>query len=335
MSTRYTQARTFLILLALVSTPSSFQTVAGKQAAAGAPQGQGALSLKLSGVDKPIKGAPYRFSLCAGRLLGPKEMSGPCNPADAAKTVGGTTQNLPIVFRLETTSFLPPGFTLDGFGVINGAPDADLSKLKTVRICAFQVGAIGTNFGSKCQELNFNGYKEVPKPQAQTTRAKSGGGGATAVKAGVLVGGGVGGAVVTKKALDSLKASQEEADRLKAEFDRLAGITGGTPTSGPTTTPSGFNGTYDFQFVFTNPGGDSTRTLPQFFRVNNGVITASDGSLSGSVTSAGAVTFVGPCPINNDPADYSGSLTTAGAGQGPYRCRTGGIARTWSVFNRR
>jgi hypothetical protein len=100
-------------------------------------------------------------------------------------------------------------------------------------------------------------------------------------------------------------------------------------------TSGGYDGTYDFAFVYTVSGAGNRQTmLSQFFRVNGGNITSSDGTLHGSVASSGAASFVGPCPINNDPADYVGNLSRSGNGEGTYRCRVGGISRTWSVYKR-
>lgn len=326
-TTRQPQAVALFLLTTLAVAPVLLQAAqrpapagAAQAPAAGAAQAPGALSLKLAGLPSPKKGQAYRFSLCTGMVLGPDDVSQVCNPGDAAG-VAGNAQNLPIVFRLETTSFLPPGFTLDGNGVINGAPGADLSKLKAVRICAFQVGGFGTNFASRCQQVDFRGLRMAqPAPKAG---GKAGGN--TALKAAVAGGVGLGGLIAVKKAMDGLKASTDEFNQA---------VNGGSTT---TTGSTGYNGTYDFQFVFTNPPPtpDTSKTLSQFFRVNNGVITASDGTLSGSVSSSGSATFVGPCPINNDPADFTGSLTTSGTGSGTYRCRTGGISRSWSVLNRR
>lgn len=171
MSGRYTYVRIVLVLslIALGSSPIAFQQP--RATSPGAGQGQGSPSFNLSGLPAPVKGQAYRFSLCLGRLLAANEVSRPCNPADAASTVSGAAQNLPIVFRLGTTSFLPPGFTLDGNGVINGAANADLSKLRNVGICAGQVGGIGTNLGNNCQQVDFNGLKKVQTPQTAPVNA--------------------------------------------------------------------------------------------------------------------------------------------------------------------
>jgi hypothetical protein len=96
----------------------------------------------------------------------------------------------------------------------------------------------------------------------------------------------------------------------------------------------GYDGTYDLQLSSATSSGLTTLTLPRFFRVNNGVVTSNDNTVNGTVTSSGATSFVGPCPLNNSPADYSGSLTTGGTGSGTYRCRVEPITREWKVFNR-
>jgi len=116
-------------------------------------------------------------------------------------------------------------------------------------------------------------------------------------------------------------------------------------TSAPVPAPASgtFDGTYDFSFMHTNAGApDSTVVLNRFFIVTNGRISASDGTLSGSATPigsgsfSGTATFVGPCPINNGLADYSGTINAGGGlktGLGSYTCRIGGISRSWRAYN--
>ena len=125
----------------------------------------------------------------------------------------------------------------------------------------------------------------------------------------------------------------------------ITGTLTATTTPAPVATPASgtFDGTYDFSFMHTNAGAaDSTVVLNRFFIVTNGRISASDGTLSGTVTPigtgslSGTATFVGPCPINNGLADYTGTINAGGglkAGGGSYTCRIGGISRSWRAYN--
>ena len=91
-----------------------------------------------------------------------------------------------MTFRLENGSFLPPGLHLDGFGVISGTTDVDLSKLN-VKICAIQLGGYGSNFNCQGQPVGFGkevvlGNTPAPPPAAAAT---GGGGGITALVTGL------------------------------------------------------------------------------------------------------------------------------------------------------
>ena len=81
-----------------------------------APTEHGDLSVNIAQMETPVKGQPFRFSLCSGASLATTTASGPCHAAEAAKTVGGAAQNSLIVFRLPIGSFLPPGLHLTGDG---------------------------------------------------------------------------------------------------------------------------------------------------------------------------------------------------------------------------
>jgi hypothetical protein len=156
-------------------------------------------------------------------------------------------------------------------------------------------------------------------PQGAQTIPKKGGGPVPRI---LIAGGAAAATAVTlAKVLPTLTPSIADSSSTGS------GSTGGSGVRG-------YDGTYDFQFSSATSSGPTTLTLPRFFRVNNGVVTSSDNAIKGTVTSSGATSFVGPCPLNNSPADYSGSITTGGTGSGTYRCRVEPIAREWKVFNR-
>lgn len=168
-----------------------------------------------------------------------------------------------------------------------------------------------------------------------TPAPKSGIGAGTIV---TIAGTAIGGAYAWKYYKDTMA----ESDALLQEFGNI-----GTPSSSPVpgttpTTPApptgvrAFDGTYDFVVTTTGPGGTQTdRRLTQYLRINNGSVSGSDGALNGTVTASGVFTAVGACPINNDPADWTGTMLSNGSGSGTYRCRTGGISRGWRADNRR
>jgi hypothetical protein len=135
----------------------------GLRAAASLEQTPVSPWINLRAVPKPVRGQSYRFSLCTGELLAPDAVSSTCMPDDAALTVGGAAPNTAVVFRLQTGSFLPPGFILDGNGVIRGAAGADPTKLKEIKVCAIQTGPIGTNFNCQGQPIKFANKVEFAK----------------------------------------------------------------------------------------------------------------------------------------------------------------------------
>ena len=182
-------------------------------------------------------------------------------------------------------------------------------------------------------------------PQTRGNNNTNGNSSGSAPKSGIgtgtivtVAGAAVGGIVGWKYYKDTMA----ESEALLREFGNIP-----TPSSSPVqnTTPTApapptgvraFDGTYDFIVTTTGPGGTQTdRRLTQYLRINNGSLTGSDGSLNGTVTSSGTVTAVGACPINNDPADWTGTMLANGTGSGTYRCRTGGISRGWRADNRR
>ena len=96
------------------------------------------------------------------------------------------------------------------------------------------------------------------------------------------------------------------------------------------------NGVYDFSFTWADLGGTHVTQLKGFFRVTNGVISSSDGTLSGSVDRVGAATFNGPCPTANGGARFTGSMSSLAvpkAGRGDYTCNTTGIKNIWQINN--
>jgi hypothetical protein len=185
------QAVAVIVALSLGASATAFQAPAVP--AVGGPTG---LNLNVSQIPTPAKGQAVNFSLCSGATLGPNAASGPCHAAEAAQTVSGAPGNSLITFRLQNGSFLPPGLHLNGDGVITGTTTADLSKI-VVKICAIQVGAIGSNFNCQGQPVGFNGGKAVvlgntPKVPAAAAPARAGGlsGGTKAlIFVGVLGGG--------------------------------------------------------------------------------------------------------------------------------------------------
>lgn len=220
MSHRYAHTQAVVLLMVIAIGSSAMARQARQPAApaqAPAPAGQGNAGLNIAQMPTPVIGKPYRFSLCLGRLLQPGEVSAPCRTAqtNAAQTVGGTAGNAVVTFRLENGSFLPPGLTLDGFGVISGTTNVDVTKLK-VKICAIQLGSYGTNFNCQGKPVGFG--KDViitppPPPPAPVTPAVppggGGGGGAGGVKAILGVTAAVAGGVYGYSALKSASVCTE------------------------------------------------------------------------------------------------------------------------------
>jgi hypothetical protein len=176
----------------------------------------------------------------------------------------------------------------------------------------------------------------VETPQAVTQggggSSSVGGGGGAGKMIGILAGAGaaVGGLLYYQKTM-------EENEALLRDIGNLPVTNNNNQVNPPP--PTGvraFDGTYDFIVTTTGPGGTQTdRRLTQYLRINNGALSGSDGALNGTVTASGTVTAVGACPINNDPADWTGAMLTNGTGSGTYRCRTGGISRGWRADTRR
>lgn len=96
------------------------------------------------------------------------------------------------------------------------------------------------------------------------------------------------------------------------------------------------NGVYDFSFTWVDMAGTHITQLNRFFRVTNGVISSSDGTLRGTVDRFGKATFDGPCPTANGGATYTGSMSALAvpkAGLGTYRCNVTNISNSWRIFN--
>lgn len=189
MSNWNPHTRTVVLLMVIAIGSSAMARQAAPPAApaqAPAPAGQGNAGLNVAQMPTPEIGKPYRFSLCSGEVLAPTAVSKPCGR---------------VTFRLQNGSFLPPGLHLDGFGVISGTTNVDVSKLN-VRICAIQIGAYGSNFNCQGQPVGFAGGKAAvlnppPPAPAPVTPVPPGGGG----------GGGGGGASVLKVVGGSVAAA--------------------------------------------------------------------------------------------------------------------------------
>lgn len=112
------------------------------------------------------------------------------------------------------------------------------------------------------------------------------------------------------------------------------GITG-TSTSGV----SSFNGTYNFFFKYPSPSGMASSNLSRFLIISNGTVSSSDGTVSGSVDSFGAVSFRSACPINSSTATWTGHMNASAQsgsnfGQGTYTCSIaigGGSLDSWQA----
>jgi len=106
----------------------------------------------------------------------------------------------------------------------------------------------------------------------------------------------------------------------------------------PPTTTGRYDGTYDFSYVYPQPGGSSTYSLPRFFIVRNGTISSTDGTVAGTVldSTAGTVRFTAPCwTSSGGTATWTGTLTASSpkSGQGSYTCQNNINGGTWRVSN--
>ena len=111
------------------------------------------------------------------------------------------------------------------------------------------------------------------------------------------------------------------------------------------TSPTGsgvskFDGTYNFFFKFPSPSGMSSRNLSSYLYISNGVVSSSDGAVSGTVDSFGAVRFQSACPINSSTATWTGNMNASAQsgsnfGQGTYTCSFaigGGSSDSWQAL---
>ncbi|MEI7950736.1 MAG: hypothetical protein WCI66_10950 [Gammaproteobacteria bacterium] len=113
-----------------------------------------------------------------------------------------------------------------------------------------------------------------------------------------------------------------------------------TPPPTPAPTTGIYDGTYDFYLVYPNPGGAATLTVSRFFIVKDGVISSSDGTVTGTVTNSttGAAQFTGPCwTSSGGTATFTGNLGAGSpkSGQGSYTCQNNINGGTWRVANGR
>ena len=138
-------------------------------------------------------------------------------------------------------------------------------------------------------------------------------------------------------------AAQSYNGTLTVIGDQTSGVNtiaiSGTGVGGsPGTTK--YDGTYNFFFKNPGPGGvTESHTLARFLIIRSGVVSSSDGTVSGAVDSFGAVRFTSPCTINNSVATWIGNMNAsalAGSnfGQGTYTCSLaigGGTSNSWQA----
>lgn len=233
MSNRSAHTHTVALLIVIAVGSSAVARQAGQPATpapAPATAGQGgSVILNVSQMPTPVRGKPYRFSLCHGKLLDVGDKSAPCRAqTDAGRTVSGATGNSVVTFRLENGSFLPPGWHLDGFGVITGPANADVSKVK-VKICAIQLGAFGTNFNCKGQPVGFGNavaFGNTPPPPPPTPGV---GGGPSLGKGAALIAGGTGAVAAGLIAAQQLGLAGPDCSPQRSALDAaMASLTSAT-----------------------------------------------------------------------------------------------------------
>jgi len=111
------------------------------------------------------------------------------------------------------------------------------------------------------------------------------------------------------------------------------------------TSPTGsgvskFDGTYNFFFKYPSPSGLASRNLSAYLYISNGVVSSSDGAVSGTVDHFGSVRFQSACPINSSTATWTGSMNASAQsgsnfGQGTYTCSIaigGGSQDSWQAL---
>jgi hypothetical protein len=162
-----------IVILAALLTPS----LAAPQASAG-----GGLSFTPPKLPLFERGQAFRISLCTGELLRADQPSPRCLPSSAKTVTGG--HNADYVFTTPSGTFLPPGLTVDAFGVLHGTGAVDLSTV-VLNICVRQL-----NETDSCQPVGFG--DNSPQAQAQKAKGPSVGkivGGVTAAAGGAAAGG--------------------------------------------------------------------------------------------------------------------------------------------------
>jgi hypothetical protein len=91
--------------------------------------------------------------------------------------------------------------------------------------------------------------------------------------------------------------------------------------------PSGkFDGVYNFFISYpTSSTTSGSQNIARFMTIRNGVVSAADGLMAGTVDNFGLITFTWPCIITpNSLADFRGSmnaLSSPNFGEGTYICR--------------
>ena len=145
---------------------------------------------------------PFRFSLCEGRYLTAGEVSRPCY--HPPKVGGG--HNAPFVFSPGHNTFLPPGLSIDGDGILKGDDPALLTKLdEGLPLCVRQVDVERCKtikFGEKTKNVEDNIAKAIDNGSGPP---KKGMGGARVA----ILGLGLGGAAVL--AASALQVTEEGA----------------------------------------------------------------------------------------------------------------------------
>ena len=147
----------------------------------------------VTGMTLPAPGQAIRFSLCEWRALEADEVSKPCTQSNSGKQIRGG-HNANYVFNTGRT-FLPRGLTLDGFGVLSGKTDLDLSKL-VLTTCVLQL-----NETANCQNVWFSSNKAAQiKPKGANVAGLVG-------LAGGVVAGGAALGFAAKKYQEGLESS--------------------------------------------------------------------------------------------------------------------------------
>jgi hypothetical protein len=127
------------LALSLAASPNGL--AAGPQPAS--PQGlppdtvdQAGLWWGLNTVGTQGATKPFRFSLCEGRYLEAGEVSRPCDPSRARTVAFG--HDAPFVFSPGHNTFLPPGLSIDGNGILTGDDPERLANLD-IPMCVRQL----------------------------------------------------------------------------------------------------------------------------------------------------------------------------------------------------